>query len=137
MTESQQGADDVNESIVLKLDAERRREIDAVRKDVENLMREDMKLDHKADLMLNEQRLLKERIEEGISKTVYSTSKKVDDILVAFGSLKTENERQDLVVKNLHDNFKTIQDDFKIIYRSIFITCFVAVVIAVVKYFIK
>jgi len=136
MTEEKAGAD-LNEGIVLKLDAERRREIDAVRKDVENLMREDMKLDHKADLMLNEQRLLKERIEEGISKTVWATSKKVDDILVAFGAVKTDNERQDLIVKTLQDNFKVIQDDFKIIYRSIFITCFVAVVIGVVKYLIK
>lgn len=127
----------VNEDMVLKLDAERRREIDAVKKDVENLMREDMKLDHKADLMLNEQRLLKERIEEGISKTVWATSKKVDEILVAFGNVQEKNKQQDMTVKNLQDNFKVIQDDFKIIYRSIFVTCFVAVVIAVVKYFIK
>lgn len=127
----------MNEEVVLKLDAERRREIDAVKKDVENLIREDMKLDHKADLMLNEQRLLKERIEEGISKTVWATSKKVDEILMGFGAVKTENERQDLVVKTLQENFKVIQDDFKIIYRSIFITGFVAVIIAVVKYLIK
>lgn len=137
MTEPIQGVKVVSEDIILKLDTERRREIDQVRKDVENLMREDMKLDHKADLMLNEQRLLKERIEEGISKTVWATSKKVDDILIAFGELKKEKESQDLIVKNVQDNFKTIQDDFKIIYRSVYLVCFVAIVISVVKYFFK
>lgn len=145
---TEQEGQGVNEGMVLKLDAERRREIDSVRKDVENLMREDMKLDHKVDLMLHEQRLLKERIEEGISKTVWATSKKVDELLMCVGAFKSDKDRLDERVSfvessqnekmnNVTDNFKTIQDDFKIIYRSIFGTCFVALIVSVVKYFIK
>ena len=93
---------------ILRLDAERRREIDEIRERVEKCMQEDLKLEHKADLMLTEQRLLKERVEHGISKTVSSMNKSLQDFMIEWGRKKEQDELRDQRIANVESGLQWI-----------------------------
>jgi hypothetical protein len=59
---------------------EQKNDIDQIRKDVENLMRTDLNLSHKQDMMSQKLDTLVERINEGVSKTAWNTHKDVQEI---------------------------------------------------------
>ena len=59
---------------------EQKKDIDCIRKDVENLMRTDLNLSHKQDMMSQKLDTLVERINEGVSKTAWNTHKDVGEI---------------------------------------------------------
>jgi hypothetical protein len=69
--------------------------IEEVRKAAEQLMLADMNLSHKMDGVMTEQRLLKERVEEGISKTVFKTFEAVQDIQKRFEAQAGDNRIRD------------------------------------------
>jgi hypothetical protein len=80
----------VTENVVFQLDSDRRREINEVKDRMESFLKEQLKLENKMELMLNQQGQLKERFEFGVSKTLTETSKKVDELMVSFGEVKAE-----------------------------------------------
>jgi hypothetical protein len=80
----------VTENVVFQLDSDRRREINDVKDRMESFLKEQLKLENKMELMLVQQGQLKERFEFGVSKTLTETSKKVDELMVAFGEVKAE-----------------------------------------------
>jgi len=69
--------------------------IEEVRKAAEQLMLADMNLSHKMDGVMTEQRLLKERVEEGISKTVFKTFEAVQHIQKRFEEVSGDNRMRD------------------------------------------
>lgn len=69
--------------------------IDRARKDIENLMLSDMNLSHKMDNVITQQQLLKERVEEGVSKTVFKTFEAVQGIQKQFESMAGQNAIRD------------------------------------------
>lgn len=71
------------------------KKIEDVRKAAEQLMLADMNLSHKMDGVMTEQRLLKERVEEGISKTVFKTFEAVQNIQKRFEEAAGDNRIRD------------------------------------------
>jgi len=64
----------------INLYLDQKKDIDSIRKDVESLMRTDLNLSHKQDLMSQKLDTLTERINEGVSKTAWNTHKDVGEI---------------------------------------------------------
>jgi len=71
------------------------KKIDEVKKELEQLMIQDLNLSHKMDIVVTEQKLLKERFEEGVSKTVFKTFEAVQLMSSKFETLSGENRIRD------------------------------------------
>lgn len=69
--------------------------IEKVKKELEKLMVQDLNLSHKMDLVVTEQKLLKERVEMGVSQTVSKTYNLVQDIQKKFEANAADNVRRD------------------------------------------
>ena len=54
--------------------------IEQIRKDVEILMRTDLNLSHKQDMLAQKMDAMRERLDEGVSKTAWKTHEDVQDI---------------------------------------------------------
>lgn len=71
------------------------KKIEETRKAVEQLMLSDMNLAHKMDNVMTQQTLLKERVEEGVSKTVFKTFEAVKDIQESMMKIHGDNATRD------------------------------------------
>lgn len=109
--------------------------IDAINRDVSELIKSDLGLGAKIDVVLTEQRLLKERFEEGVSRTVASTAGKVNDLVALITTFKNEHEklasRFDTLEKKV---VEPIADDQKWIRRGLFAVVFLSVFAAVMTF---
>lgn len=74
---------------------EQKSDIDQIRKDVENLMRTDLNLSHKQDMMTQKLDTLVERINEGVSKTAWNTHKDVQEIKTLMIEMAGANALRD------------------------------------------
>lgn len=117
----------VDKTIELYLRADSK--IDQIKHDVSDLMKSDLGLGAKIDVVLTEQRLLKERFEEGVSRTVASTATKVNDLVALVTSFKNEHEKlvhtfnvtEEKVIKPLADNQKwMIRGLLGVVFLSVF-----------------
>lgn len=109
--------------------------IDAIKGDVSELIKSDLGLGSKIDVVLTEQRLLKERFEEGVSKTVAVTAGKVNELVGLVTSFKNEHEKLAAVVRTLEDKVvQPIADDQRWIRRGLFAVVFLSVFAAVMTF---
>jgi len=69
--------------------------IERLKEEVSQLVKSDLGLGTKIDVVLTEQRLLKERFEEGVSKTAYKTYEMVNQIFSQLKDLAGENKMRD------------------------------------------
>lgn len=109
--------------------------IDSINRDVSELIKSDMGLGAKIDVVLTEQRLLKERFEEGVSRTVASTAGKVNELVALITTFKNEHEKLAHTVKTLADNvIGPVVDDQKWIRRGLIAVVFLSVFAAVMTF---
>lgn len=109
--------------------------IDVIKADVSDLIRSDLGLGSKIDVVLTEQRLLKERFEEGVSKTVAVTAGKVNELVALVTSFKNEHEKLAAVVDTLETKVvQPIADDQRWIRRGLFAVVFLSVFAAVMTF---
>lgn len=109
--------------------------IDEIKKEVADLIKSDLGLGSKIDVVLTEQRLLKERFEEGVSRTVAATAGKVNDLVALVTTFKNEHEKLAAAVKTLDEKVVApIADDQKWIRRGLFAVVFLSVFAAVMTF---
>lgn len=84
-----------NDLIAIKLDAERRREIDDVKKRMEEFLREQINVTNELKLVVKGQDGLKERFEMGVSKTLRELDHKFDQFMLEWGKKQAEDENRD------------------------------------------
>lgn len=109
-------------SVDLFLD--QKKDIDSIRKDVESLIRTDLNLSHKQDLMVQKLDTLAERLNEGVSKTAWNTWNKVQEISASIIDMKNDNEKRDIKIDH-HDFW------LKWMFRGIFVVVFLYVILEV------
>lgn len=71
------------------------KKIEKAKADIELLFKNGLNLDHKMDVLMTEQRLLKERVEEGVSKTAYKTYEMVNQIFSQMKDMAGDNKIRD------------------------------------------
>ena len=74
---------------------ENKKDVDLVRKDVEILMRTDLNLSHKQDMLVQKMDHLTNRINDGVSKTAWKTHQDVQEIKTLLVEMKGENKLRD------------------------------------------
>lgn len=84
-----------NQDLILKLDQARGIEVAAIRKDMETFLRGQLEIEHKIEIVATNQNGMKERMEQGISKTLFNLDKKVDQLLMEAGTKKAEDSARD------------------------------------------
>lgn len=125
--------EETNKAIDLFLRADQK--IDAIKFEVSELVKSDLGLGSKIDVVLTEQRLLKERFEEGVSKTVAVTAGKVNELVALVTSFKNEHEKLAAAVKTLDEKVVApISDDQKWIRRGLFAIVFLSVFATVMTF---
>jgi hypothetical protein len=123
MSESPRNKED-SIALYLRLDDKLERTKDAV----SDLMKSDLGLAGKIDNVLTEQRLLKERFEEGVSKTVATTATKVNELVALVTTFKNEHEKLAAKFQTLDEKvIAPIADDQKWIRRGLFAVVFLSV----------
>ena len=123
MSESTKTKDD-SVALYLRLDEK----VERTREAVSDLMKSDLGLSGKIDNILTEQRLLKERFEEGVSKTVAATATKVNELVALVTTFKNEHEKLASKFQTLDEKVITpIADDQKWIRRGLFAVVFLSV----------
>lgn len=109
--------------------------IDQIKQEVSDLIKSDLGLGSKIDVVLTEQRLLKERFEEGVSRTVAATAGKVNDLVALVTTFKNEHEKLAAAVRTLDEKVVApIADDQKWIRRGLFAVVFLSVFAAVMTF---
>jgi hypothetical protein len=88
--------DDIKNKNAVDLYIEQKHDLDHVKKEVSELLLNDMKLGQKIDQ-------ISERINEGVSKTAYNTWVKVSEIASVLSDLKHDNEKRDIKISNLNN----------------------------------
>lgn len=81
--------------IAVKLDAERRREIDDVKKRMEEFLREQINVTNELKLVVKGQDGLKERFEMGVAKTLKDLDHKFDQFMIEWGKKQAEDTHRD------------------------------------------
>ena len=84
-----------NDLIAVRLDAERRREIDEVKKRMEEFLRAQINVTHSLQMVVQGQDALKQRFEEGTAKTLKSLDGKFDSFMIEWGTKKAEDNTRD------------------------------------------
>ena len=90
MTEENAG-----DMIAVKLDVERRREIDEIRKRMEYFLENQIEIKHAMELVTKGQDTLKERFEIGTANTLKELKAKFDQFLSEWGEARAENKHRD------------------------------------------
>lgn len=110
----------------LKLFVEADRKIEAVRTEVADIIRKEFTLENKMDMLLSEQRHLKERFEEGVSKTTGKIYEMVDHIYKEIENISSSNAIRDVKLERAEHHYEWI-------FRGFIITFVLSVMLAVWK----
>lgn len=89
-----------NQDLILKLDAARASEIGNIRTNMETFLRGQLELEHKMEIVAANQNGMKERMEQGLSKTLFNLDKKFDALLIEWGTKKAEDVQRDKEIKS-------------------------------------
>lgn len=118
-------------SLYLRLDEK----IEKTRADVSELIRSDLGLGSKIDVVLTEQRLLKERFEEGVSKTVAATALKVNELIALVTTFKNEHDKLALTVNSVHGKrIDELADENRWVRRGILAVVFLSIFAAALTF---
>lgn len=90
---------DKNQDLILRLDAARGKEVEGIRASMETFLRGQLEIEHKMEIVSTNQNALKERIEQGMSKTLFNLDKKFDALLIEWGAKKAEDVQRDKEIK--------------------------------------
>lgn len=94
-------ADESHDILAVKLDADRRREIDALKERMENFLRSQMEMNNELKLVLKGQDSLKERFEEGVAKRLTGLDNKFDKFMIEWGKkLEQDKVRDERIAEN-------------------------------------
>lgn len=83
---------------VLKLDSDRRREIDEVKTRMEGFLREQINVTNELKIVSEGQKNLKERFEMGVAKTLTGLDKKFDNFMIEWGKKQAEDTARDKAI---------------------------------------
>ena len=118
-------------SIAVKLDTERRREIDDVRKRFETFYIEETKFQAEMKssmaVVTEQQKGLKERFEEGVSKRLAGLDGKFDRFLVEWGKKQEQDKMRDQTIGDTKANLNWL-------VRSLIISVCGGVLISILLY---
>lgn len=89
-----------NQDLIIKLDQEHRQDISSIRMTMENFLRGQLDLEHKMQLVSENQKSLKERFEEGVSKRLTSLDQKFDKFIMEWGKKQAEDTYRDERIKD-------------------------------------
>lgn len=95
-----------NDLVAIKLDAERRREIDSVKERMENFLRQQINVENELKLVVKGQDGLKERFEMGVAKTLKELDGKFDAFMIAWGTKQAEDIQRDKTIRDTSDTAK-------------------------------
>lgn len=88
------------ELIAIKLDSERRREIDEIRKRMEDFLRAQIDVSNELKLVVKGQDQLKERFEVGTARTLKELEAKFDRFISEWGEVRAENKHRDTKIND-------------------------------------
>ena len=94
---------------VVRLDAERRREIDSVKTRMEDFLKSQIELKVSVDNVSAKQDVLKERFEVGTARTLRDLDDKFDTFLVEWGEKKSEDKARDLRIESASTRAETAE----------------------------
>lgn len=117
----------MSDELYLKADEK----IEKARGDIELLFKNGLNLDHKMDMLMTEQRLLKERVEEGVSKTAYKTYEMVNQIFGQIKDMAGENKIRDHKISYVEKTNEWIVRGFVIVIAASVVG---AVILAILKW---
>lgn len=101
--------------------------IEAVRAEVSEIVRKEFTLEAKMDTLLSEQRHLKERFEEGVSKTTHKIYEMVDHIYKEIEHISASNAIRD-------EKVRKVETYYEWIFRGLVISFVAGILIAVWKF---
>lgn len=133
MSEEQHGKD----LIAVKLDSERRHEIDGIRLKMEEFLRAQIEFKYSIDMVTKGQDLLKERFEKGVSDRLTKLDIKFDDFRVEWGTKKAEDIARDKAILDIDRRSQSTDEKFNKYLLFPAITVCVSILIAVLAYFFR
>lgn len=127
--------------IAVKLDAERRREIDDVRKNFEAFYREEIQFqaEMKADMAVvkEQQKGLKERFEEGVSKRLAGLDHKFDQFLIEWGKKQEQDKTRDNAINSVDKKADNANKNFIFLIRASILSAFGSLLVAAIIWALK
>lgn len=117
MTEQQS-----NDLVAIKLDAERRREIDDIRKRMEEFLREQINVTNELKIVAKGQDSLKERFEMGVARTLSNLDKKFDTFMIEWGKKQVEDEARDIGIREAKEVAGKANDRSDLIFKGFTLT---------------
>jgi len=108
-----------SELIAIKLDSERRREIDEVKKRMEEFLREQINVTNELKLVVKGQDGLKERFEMGVAKTLKELDHKFDTFMIEWGKKQAEDDHRDVRLNNVEESDKRAHEKYDGINKGI------------------
>lgn len=98
---------------VLKLDSDRRREIDAVNNRMDKFTEVQTELKHLVEMIGSKQDQLKERFETGTATTLRELKKDFSDFRVEWGEKKAQDKARDTAIELVTNETKANKDDMR------------------------
>lgn len=133
MTEEKQSIPDY----VVRLDAERRREIDVVKVKMEEFLKSQIEMKHSVDMVSEGQKQLKERFESGTANTLKELKASFDAFRVEWGEKKSEDKSRDKAIETAQKTADDARDDFRKYLLWPVISICLTIIVIVIGYVFK
>lgn len=125
-------------SIAVKLDAERRREIDEVRDRFENFYREEIKfqadMKNSMAIVVEQQKNLKERFESGTATTLRELKTDFQKFLMEWGKKQEQDKSRDQEILSIDKKVDDTRTNLNWLIRSLIISVCSGILLAVILY---
>jgi len=133
--------DSDKELLAVQLDADRRREINAVKQNFEEFYRQEIQFqaEMKSDMSVvkEQQKGLKERFEEGVSKRLAGLDGKFDKFLIEWGKKQEQDKMRDERIEIVDDKIIDNTNNLNWLIRSLIISVCSGVLLAIIIYAFK
>lgn len=133
-----------SQELVLALDQTRQREIETIRGRMDDFLKGQLELKHEMEIVAENQKGLKERFEEGVSKRLTSLDTKFDKFMMEWGGKQKEDQLRDIQIKDVRETANKAIDksekanDNAIFYgRAILISIITGLAVMCIGYFLK
>ena len=107
-----QNPEESHMDLVLKLDGQRRQEIDSVKDRMDEFLRGQIEITHKVDMIGKGQEVLKERFEIGTARTLKELKDSFDQFRIEWGKKLSDDENRDKVIKTVEIKVDKVEDRF-------------------------
>jgi hypothetical protein len=125
---------DSDSLIAIKLDAERRREIDDVKKRMEEFLREQINVTNELKLVVKGQDGLKERFEMGVAKTLKELDHKFDSFMMEWGKKQAEDQHRDKRIDIVEKSAENAHSKYDGINKGLLWVTVVGVILMLMKF---